>query len=772
MKKLIALVLALAIMLSCMPIVVFATELKGLMPEIVYKDNDDYLFVNGKRVEFQGKIFDYRHPQKNYINTYVPAKFFIELAGGKLTKWEHYSKVAKFEINNNTIEIDCRNETYSINNVSSNLMFEPIIEDDILYLSQSDLFVNMFGTLWGNLLYNGNGYMHIHDYDYPWEDVNYDTAHSLIDSLYNSATEEYDDEINLGTVYVSDGVHLYNRVSDKNSSLGYTDNYVYTLATPYDELYIPDGKVFTEKGNYLYDGDNKAYASISVLKSCDTRISEIKTYVEKSIMKAYSNNEITEAYKNMLITNEVNSVVNEYSEVKRAKKEFNNVSEQRSTYVLKTGSKGEKVTKLQQQLYELGFSDQIVTGEYGSITVGNVAYFQVINGLKVTGWVNDETYNQILGTEEMIIEPKDTTPYAYPTNLQEGMEVVKGSYSFNVVGNENCDGIRLTMYSTTLFNDGLSQWYNYDGNDVNGYFDCTDVGSYTLIVESRNDSTGETFQYGMNFEVVDTTTGGDLYAYYMLGVWDGVVDVSKGLWTNVTHPIDTIKSTASGMLFLTKALTPWGGEERQAIFDLWTNTSYEVLNNVATKEAKETARAFGKFTAEVLIAIGAEKGASKAVSAIKESAKSGKLGKVGTACIKAKNKADDFITSICGKIGLTDFFKNGKVNIDDIRANPKVFSGRTVDEIADALEEVGYKVSIRGSTHPRSKASIIEIKNTGGFSTISQIQVSPGGGRHGELPYVKISTTDQGIIKIVDGVKDMYKTDGKETATIIFTGGE
>ena len=50
----------------------------------------------------------------------------------------------------------------------------------------------------------------------------------------------------------------------------------------------------------------------------------------------------------------------------------------------------------------------MVTGEYGSITASNVAYFQVINGLKVTGWVNDETYNQILGTEEMIIEPKDT----------------------------------------------------------------------------------------------------------------------------------------------------------------------------------------------------------------------------------------------------------------------------------------------------------------------------------------------------------------------------
>lgn len=43
---------------------------------------------------------------------------------------------------------------------------------------------------------------------------------------------------------------------------------------------------------------------------------------------------------------------------------------------------------------------------------------------------------------------------------------------------------------------------------------------------------------------------------------------------------------------------------------------------------------------------------------------------------------------------------------------------------------------------------------------------------HGSSPYVKISTTDQGIIKIIDGSKSLYKTDGKETATIIFLGGD
>lgn len=60
----------------------------------------------------------------------------------------------------------------------------------------------------------------------------------------------------------------------------------------------------------------------------------------------------------------------------------------------------------------------------------------------------------------------------------------------------------------------------------------------------------------------------------------------------------------------------------------------------------------------------------------------------------------------------------------------------------------------------------------GNGRNISQVQVSPGGGRHGSSPYVKISTNDQGIIKIVNGSENLYVTDGNETATVIFTGGK
>ena len=121
--------------------------------------------------------------------------------------------------------------------------------------------------------------------------------------------------------------------------------------------------------------------------------------------------------------------------------------------------------------------------------------------------------------------------------------------------------------------------------------------------------------------------------------------------------------------------------------------------------------------------------------------------------------------------GLDTIIKNGKVSIDDIKTNPSAFSGKSAEEIADVLRNSGYDVTIKNSTRSRSGAQIIQINNSGGGKNISQVQVSPGGGRHGSNPYVKISTTDQGIIKIVDGIEGTYKTDGKETATIIFSGG-
>ena len=147
-------------------------------------------------------------------------------------------------------------------------------------------------------------------------------------------------------------------------------------------------------------------------------------------------------------------------------------------------------------------------------------------------------------------------------------------------------------------------------------------------------------------------------------------------------------------------------------------------------------------------------------------------GDVGKIVENGNDVADSALD--VGKVaegGLNSIIKNGKVSIDDIKANPNAFSGKSAEEIADVLRNSGYDVTIKTSTRSRSGAQIIQVNNPGGGKNISQVQISPGGGRHGSSPYVKISTTDQGIIKIVDGIESTYKTDGKETATIIFSGG-
>ena len=114
--------------------------------------------------------------------------------------------------------------------------------------------------------------------------------------------------------------------------------------------------------------------------------------------------------------------------------------------------------------------------------------------------------------------------------------------------------------------------------------------------------------------------------------------------------------------------------------------------------------------------------------------------------------------------------EKGHVTLDSISNNREWFYDKTIDDIAEFLSEYGYIFKKRDSKRKTkgSKAMILEIINTSKERNISQIQVSPESKRHGNVSYVKISTIDIGKIKVVNGTKDKYKTDGKENATILF----
>ncbi|MDO5297052.1 MAG: hypothetical protein Q4F00_10580 [bacterium] len=114
------------------------------------------------------------------------------------------------------------------------------------------------------------------------------------------------------------------------------------------------------------------------------------------------------------------------------------------------------------------------------------------------------------------------------------------------------------------------------------------------------------------------------------------------------------------------------------------------------------------------------------------------------------------------------FDKNGHVTLNSIAARAEFFLGKSVARLEHELHKYGYKTKRRSSRNIGSKAKIIEILNKNKDRNIAQVQVSSGSKRHGNVPYVKISTTDIGKIKIIAASPETYKSDGHEKAILIF----
>lgn len=114
------------------------------------------------------------------------------------------------------------------------------------------------------------------------------------------------------------------------------------------------------------------------------------------------------------------------------------------------------------------------------------------------------------------------------------------------------------------------------------------------------------------------------------------------------------------------------------------------------------------------------------------------------------------------------FTNKGHTNYQRIAKNREIFYNKSVGQIGKILNQEGYETTIRPSKHADSKAKMIVVKNYGEKHNITFVEVSPGSARHGNIPYVRISTTDIGKIKIINGTKAQYKTDNSENAKLIF----
>ena len=150
-----------------------------------------------------------------------------------------------------------------------------------------------------------------------------------------------------------------------------------------------------------------------------------------------------------------------------------------------------------------------------------------------------------------------------------------------------------------------------------------------------------------------------------------------------------------------------------------------------------------------------------------------KMCKPSSGRFKGTKRAKNAVTSNkTVKKKIPPLFRNGKITYAGVSAHREKFMGKNVYQIAKILKKQGYEVLIKDSKrkHKGSKAKIIVITNSSQkeHRNITQVQVSPGSRRHGNIPYVKISTSDKGVIKIINGTRKEYKTDGTEKAKIFF----
>lgn len=135
------------------------------------------------------------------------------------------------------------------------------------------------------------------------------------------------------------------------------------------------------------------------------------------------------------------------------------------------------------------------------------------------------------------------------------------------------------------------------------------------------------------------------------------------------------------------------------------------------------------------------------------------------------NLDNQFFTS---KSSENIYSPTGHISHASVSKHREYYYGKNAKQISEDMKKHGYETTIRKSSHAHSKAEVIVVGNSDKHKNISQILVSPGSKRHGDVPYVKISLIKPvgpkkyGKIKVVDSKKASYKSDGKEKTYIYY----
>ncbi len=157
-----------------------------------------------------------------------------------------------------------------------------------------------------------------------------------------------------------------------------------------------------------------------------------------------------------------------------------------TTASLSSGSKGELVTRVQQQLYSLGYfiKTSSVDGDFGSTTVKAVKLFQKANGLSETGNVDASTLSRMFGGSAVRL-PSGTAAadYVAAPNVVSGNQqnnsttisstLASGQSTYSS-GMSNAKKLEYVIY---VAQNQLGKPYVYAANGPSSY-DCTGFTKY------------------------------------------------------------------------------------------------------------------------------------------------------------------------------------------------------------------------------------------------------------------------------------------------------
>ena len=134
--------------------------------------------------------------------------------------------------------------------------------------------------------------------------------------------------------------------------------------------------------------------------------------------------------------------------------------------------------------------------------------------------------------------------------------------------------------------------------------------------------------------------------------------------------------------------------------------------------------------------------------------------------VRESRAAQKFIQHLSEAGGVAKTAEASRAFVGKLLSKPASIWGKGPDEIAEAFRKAGFEAVIEPSTKGSRLSKQIRIK---GHPEIANIQVHPGGGRHGGS-YYKISTSTKGKLKIVD--RKTYVPLLGEKATIIHADGD